>query len=244
VSERGLAVEVLPDAVALARRGADWLLESALEAKGPFAIALSGGSTPRASYALLATPPYAKRFPWARAHWFWGDERFVPHDDPRSNYRMAWDAMLSLAPVPPGNIHPVPTANTTPQMAASAYERTLKEFSGSEQLDSAAPLFDINLLGLGEDGHFASLFPGSDVLNERSAWVAAAMGPKSEPRITLTYPVLESCRHAAFLVSGAAKSAILNNLLAGQSDIPASRFRPVGDFKLFADAQAMGHNGA
>lgn len=237
---RDIALEVLPDSESLAHRVADWMLELALTANGPFAVALSGGATPRATYALLATPFYAKRFPWLRTHWFWGDERFVPHDDPRSNYRMVWDAMLSQAPIPAANIHPVPVLNTTPQGAALAYERALKTFYGSERLDPARTLFDVNLLGLGQDGHFASLFPGSDVLEERHHWAAAIMGPQPEPRITLTYPALESCRHAAFLVSGAAKSAILRSLLAGVPDLPASHFHPTGELRIFADEQAAG----
>jgi 6-phosphogluconolactonase len=244
VRPRNIALEVLPDADALARRVADWLLQTALAADDRFAVALSGGSTPRAAYEYLATPFYRERFPWQRTHWFWGDERFVPHDDPRSNYRMAWDAFLSRAPVPAANIHPVPTANTTPQEAAAEYERVLKNFYGSERLEPERPLFDVNLLGLGEDGHFASLFPSTNVLEEREHWGGAVIGAQPEPRITLTYPALESCRHAAFLVSGAAKSAMLQRLIAGDPAIPAGRFHPIGELRVFADAPAAGHANA
>jgi 6-phosphogluconolactonase len=240
VRARDIELEVLPDADSLARRVADWLLESALAANGRLAVALSGGSTPRATYAHLATPSYRARFPWRNTHWFWGDERFVPHDDLRSNSRMAWEAVLSHAPIPAGNIHPVPTANTTPQEAAAEYERVLKAFYGSERLDPQRPLFDVNLLGLGEDGHFASLFPGTAVLEERDRWAAAVIGPQPEPRITLTFPALESCRYAAFVVSGAAKSAMLRRLIAGDPSIPAGRFHPVGELRVFADVPAAG----
>ncbi|HXJ02277.1 MAG TPA: 6-phosphogluconolactonase [Micropepsaceae bacterium] len=234
-----IALEVLPDADALAHRVADWLLALALAANGRFAIALAGGTTPRAAYALLAAPTYRERFPWQRTHWFWGDERFVPPDDPRSNYRMVREAMLAHANIPATNIHAVPTEHMSPQEAASAYERALKSFYGSEKLDPARPLFGVNLLGLGEDGHFASLFPGSDALEERQHWTAAVTGPQGDPRITLTYPALESCRHAAFVVSGAAKSAKLHGLLTGGA-FPAARFRPLGELRVFADEQAAG----
>jgi 6-phosphogluconolactonase len=239
----GMPLEVSLDAAALARRVADWMLESALAEDGPFAIALSGGSTPRATYALLATAGYRERFPWPRAHWFWGDERFVPHADARSNYRMVWDAMLSQAPVLPANIHAVPVDAETPQQAAAAYEQTLKTFYGSDRLDPARPLFAVNLLGLGDDGHFASLFPGSAALRERGRWAAAIVGAQPESRITLTYPALESCRHAAFVISGAAKAAVVRRVRAGDSELPASHFRPLGNLRIFADRAAAGEGG-
>lgn len=240
---RDISLEVLLDAAALARRVADWMLELAHAAGGPFAVALSGGTTPRATYSLLATPFYRERFPWSRVHWFWGDERFVPHDDPRSNYRMAWDAMLSQAPVPAANIHRVPVEGTTPQQAALGYERALKTFYGAAEFDPARPLFEINLLGLGEDGHFASLFPGSDALTERTHWTAPTIGVQPEARITLTYPALESCRHAAFVVCGAAKAAVLRRVRAGDPNLPASHFRPIGNMRIFADEPAAGEPG-
>ena len=195
-------LEILADPEALSRRVADWMLELATAKDGVFAVALSGGSTPRRLYEHLAGPPYRDVFPWSRTHWFWGDERFVPHDDALSNYRMVREALLSRAPIPAINIHPIPTEGISPEAAASAYERELKSFYGAERLDPARPLFDVNLLGLGPDGHTASLFPGTAVLAERDRWVAAVIGAKSEARITLTYPALESSRHAAFLVAG------------------------------------------
>lgn len=237
---RDIALEVLSSPETLAARVADWLLNLAIGTNGRFAIALAGGSTPRATYRLLATPHYRDRFPWARTHWFWGDERFVRQDDPRSNYRMVADAMLTHVDIPAGRIHPVPTIGMSSQDAALAYERMLKAFYGSEMLDPARPLFDVNLLGVGEDGHFASLFPGSGALDEREHWTAAVSGQQTEARITLTYPVLESCRYAAFLVSGAAKSAMLRGLLSGEGDFPANRFHPKGELRVFADRAAAG----
>ena len=232
-------VEVLADPAALARRVADWMLGIALEKKADrVAVALAGGSTPRAAYEVMASAEYRERFPWSRMHWFWGDERYVLPSDPRSNARMVREALLTRAPIPAGNIHPVPITCATDQNAAREYERELKSFYGAEQLDPSRPFFDINLLGVGEDGHFASLFPGSEALKERSRWVTCVRGAQPEIRITLTYPVLESARHAAFLVSGAAKSAVLSRLCGGDPALPATHFEPVGTLEIFADRAA------
>ncbi|HMI95404.1 MAG TPA: 6-phosphogluconolactonase [Micropepsaceae bacterium] len=235
-----MQIEVLTDADGFASRVADWLLGLALEENHDFAILLSGGSTPRPIYERLVSSDYSSRFPWRHAHWFWSDERFVPHDDARSNFRMAWDAMLSHVPVPAGNIHPVRTEHITPEESAAAYERELKSFYGADTLDPTRPLFAVTLLGLGEDGHLASLFPGQEVLNERRRWAAALIGAASEPRITLTYPTLESSRHAAFLVAGPGKAAILRRFRAGDPELPARRFRPLGELCVFADKAAAG----
>jgi 6-phosphogluconolactonase len=235
-----MRLEVLSDLETMSRRVADWMLELAIDKDGPFAVCLSGGNTPRRLYECLAEPPYRDRFPWPRTHWFWGDERFVPHDDARSNYRMANEALLSHVPIPPSNIHPIPTEGPDPAAAASDYERMLKSFYGSERLDRARPLFDINLLGLGSDGHTASLFPGSPVLAERGRWVAAVVGFRPEARITLTYPALESSRHVAFLVAGKDKHAIFERLRRGDGTLPAARLRPKGTLWMFADEAAAG----
>jgi 6-phosphogluconolactonase len=233
-------LHIAPDADALAIRAADWLLAIAESTQGRVAIALSGGSTPRGLYTLLAQPPYREKFPWARTHWFWGDERFVPHGDPRSNYRMAYDAMFAHAPAPSANIHPIPTEGT-PEAAAALYEQTLKAFYGADRLAPARPLFDVNLLGLGDNGHTASLFPDSPVLSERERWAAAVTGVQPEARITLTYPVLESCRHAVFLVEGTQKALILARLRTGAPSLPAARLHPIGELHIFADRAAVPH---
>jgi len=231
-------LEILTDSEALARRVADWLLAAATAKEGVFAVALSGGSTPRTLYENLSEPPYRNTFPWARTHWFWGDERFVAHDDSRSNYRMVREALLSRAPIPSANVHPVPTAEVSPDEAASAYEHDLQSFYGAERFDPARPLFDVTLLGLGPDGHTASLFPGTAVLAERERWVAAVVGAKSEARVTLTYPALESSRRVAFLVVGQAKRAMLDRLRRGDETLPAGRVHPTGALYIFADAAA------
>jgi 6-phosphogluconolactonase len=228
---------VLPDSEALARHVADWMVERAVEASGLAAIALSGGSTPATLYRRLAEPAIASCFPWARIHWFWGDERFVPLDHPRSNFHLAWTSFLSRVPVPPSNIHPVPTGQNSPEEAASRYEAELQQFYGGKLLLAGRPLFHINLLGLGEDGHFASLFPGCAALGEHVRWTAVAAN-EGEPRISLTYPALESSRHAAFLVSGEGKSSILPRVVAGDSSLPAGRFHPAGELHIFADRSA------
>lgn len=233
-------LEILANPDALACRLADWLLAKATEKAGIFAIALSGGTTPRRLYERMAAPSYREAFPWSRIHWFWGDERFVPHDDVLSNYRMAREALLSRAPIPSANIHPVPTEGISPESAATSYECELKTFYGGERLDPARPLFDVTLLGLGSDGHTASLFPGTPVLTERNRWVAAVVGVKSEPRVTLTYPALESSRHVAFLVAGKEKKESFSQLQQGNAELPAARLRPTGSLCLFADMAAAG----
>lgn len=240
ISASEAKMEIFTDLQALSRRVAAWLLELALAKEGTFAVCLSGGSTPQGLYKRLAETPYLDAFPWSRTHWFWGDERFVPHDDALSNYRMARVALLSRAPVPPANIHPIPTEGLTADVAASQYERELKSFYGAGHLDPSRPLFDVNLLGLGPDGHTASLFPGNAVLAERAKWVAAVIGAKPEARITLTYPALESSRHAAFLVVGDGKRAIFERLRHGDESLPAARLHPTGTLWMFADAAAAG----
>ena len=232
-------LEVLADAEALARRGADWLMAAAAASGERFAVALSGGSTPRRLYELLASQPYREAFPWARTHWFWGDERFVPHDSPESNYRMVREAMLARAPVPPDNIHPIRTEGLTPQDSALSYERELQAFHGAAMLTPDRPLFDATFLGLGPEGHIASRFPGTAILKERSRWVGAVIGAKPEPRITLTYPALESSRAIAFLVSGPAKRRVLEQVLARDPALPATHFNPApGALHIFADRAA------
>jgi 6-phosphogluconolactonase len=231
------SVEVAKDPEALARRAARWITDLAAASRDRFAICLSGGSTPRRLYQLLAESPYRDALPWDRVHWFWGDERFVPWDHPDSNYGMVRAALLGRVPVPPGNIHGIPTTGT-PADAAAAYERVLKSYYGSESLDRTRPLFDVQILGLGPDGHTASLIPGTSVLDERKRWVAEVIGGRPEPRITLTYPALESSRHAAFLVAGADKRETLSRALAGDQALPAARIRPVGELIWFVDEAA------
>ncbi|HVV65181.1 MAG TPA: 6-phosphogluconolactonase [Rhizomicrobium sp.] len=231
--------QIFPDPETLAARAARWLAKLARAKTGDFAIALSGGSTPRLLYRTLAAPPYLKSFPWERVHWFWGDERFVARDNPMSNFKMAWDAMLSQAPAPSSHIHAVDCAAPSAAEAARLYERELQRYYGGERLRPERPLFDVNLLGLGADGHTASLFPDSPALLERKRWVAAVEGQTPE-RVTLTYPALESAAHTAFLVTGGEKRAVLRRLWQGGDDMPAAKLKPVGELLFFVDADAAG----
>jgi 6-phosphogluconolactonase len=232
-------IEILPDPPALAHRVAEWMTAAALAAKDTFRVSLSGGSTPKTLYGLLASGEFRGRFPWQGVSWYWGDERFVPYDDPESNYRMTREAMFAKAPVSPENIHPIP-ADGTPEDAARRYERTLQQAYGAVTLDPARPLFDVTLLGLGTDGHTASLLPGEPVLEERKRWVAVVSRGRPEVRITMTYPVIESSRRVAFLVAGEEKAAIFHAIRAGGSQVPAARVRPVGELFWFVDRAAAG----
>jgi 6-phosphogluconolactonase len=230
------------DAETLARRVAEWLCDLARASERPFAVSLSGGSTPRRLYELLAAPEIASRFPWSRVHWFWGDERFVPHGHPDSNYGMARDAFLSRVPVPAHNVHAIPTEGLSPERAAAAYEATLKRFYGADTLASGRPLFDVTLLGIGEDGHTASLFLGQPELHETRRWVVAVIGAMPEPRISLTFPVLDSSRDVAFVVTGKEKRDVVARAQAGDRTTPAALVRPVGRLHWFTDRAAA--NGA
>jgi len=218
-------VQTFPDAQSLAAHAAQWLSALARAKQGPFTVALSGGSTPRATYELLAK----EDFPWERTRWFFGDERFVPPDDAESNYRMAQEAMLYRAPEK--NVYRVQTLGVTAQTAALAYETELKALRGD------GPMFDVTLLGLGPDGHTASLFPGSPMLDERERWtgVVEALG---RTRVTLTYPVLDDSAHVAFLVAGAEKRDVLRRVLAGDMSLPAARVRPSGELRFLVDSAA------
>jgi 6-phosphogluconolactonase len=235
-------LQVYPNAEELAQHAADWLLAwAAATAAKPnerFSVCLSGGSTPKRLYELLAASPRRDSFPWDHTHWFWGDERFVPPDDKASNYRMVNEAMLSHVPVPAASIHPMPTLGVTPERAAKVYEHELQLFHGEEQLDPDRPLFNVVLLGLGTNGHTASLFPDQPVLDEREQWVGTMTDPEAGTRLTLTYPALESCREALFLVAGADKGSMLKRLLAGDPTIPAGRYKPQGALHVFADRAA------
>ena len=203
------------------------LARQAIQLAGRFTVALSGGSTPKALYTLLATPDFAQRLSWNRVHLFWGDERCVPPDHPESNYRMVRECLLAHVQIPAENVHRM-AGEKTPQTAALEYEAELKKFF--ELADSALPRFDLILLGLGEDGHTASLFPGSAAVNEEEHLVAAVhVDKRSTYRLTLTLPVLNAGKEVVFLVAGASKAAIVKELLGGQAsatNFPAARIQP------------------
>lgn len=233
-------LRIYEDLAALSEAAADFLCETAVRKPGPVRIALSGGATPKPMYELLAQEPLRRRLPWNRVQWIFGDERFVPPSHPASNYGMARAAFLSHVPVPEHNVHPIPTQGVDLGEAAEQYEATLKALYGANTLRIDRPLLDLTLLGLGADGHTASLLPRQPVLAEYKRWVAPVAHGRIEPRITLTYPALDSSRIVAFLVAGEEKRDILDRVLSGDTAAPAGRIRPLGEVIWFVDRAAAG----
>lgn len=227
---------ILADAEVLARHAAAWLLNRTLGAPDRIAVCIAGGETPRPVYELLAQSPYRECFPWDRVHWFWGDERCVPPDNPRSNFAMVRTALFDRVAVPPAQIHPIDVAEG-PERAAAAYEIELKRFYGADALAPGRPLFAATLLGIGTNGHTASLFPSSAALRVTEHWAAAVPEATPEPRVTLTYPALDSSAALAFLVSGAAKRPVLQRLARGD-DLPAAHVHPIGSMTWLLDRDA------
>jgi 6-phosphogluconolactonase len=214
------------------------LANPAIEQRGRFDVALSGGSTPRALYALLASAPLSAQITWSRVHLFWGDERCVAPDHPDSNYRMTRESLLERIAIPETNIHRL-RGEDDPEAAARAYEAELRRHFGSV----AWPRFDLVLLGLGDDGHTASLFPHSAALLETQRWVTATyIETFSSHRLTLTYPVLNNAAQVSFLVGGASKAAAVRAILqSGNDDLPAARVHPSdGTVTWILDRDAAG----
>jgi 6-phosphogluconolactonase len=213
-------VRVFANAAELMRATADEIsfrVRRTLRASDRFTWALAGGSTPRGLYRLLASEPYRERLPWRAMHFFWGDERHVPPDHPESNFRMAREAMLDAVPVPPENVHRIAAEEAEAERAARLYEAELRSFFALAA--GEWPRFDLILLGLGKDGHTASLFPGSAAVRERQRLVAAPwVEAQQSYRITLTPPVLNHARRALFLVSGAEKAAALHAVIEGNRE--------------------------
>ena len=221
---------VVADAAALAQTAARRLIDRITHGDRA-AVCLTGGSSPLGLYRLLAEPPWRGEVPWQRVHWFIGDDRFVPESDPLSNMGAAKQAFLDRIPVPRQNIHPIATQASDPEDAAHRYEDQLKQFYGADRLDPGRPLFDLVLMGLGPDGHTASLFPHSPLLEERQRWVGGVAKAGMEPfvpRVTLTFPALASTHEMLFLVDSADKRQILSRVLAGE-DLPAHRAYAQGD---------------
>lgn len=236
-------VRVLPDAAAVQRAAAEEFAArtaAAVRAHGVASVALSGGSTPRGLHALLADPsgPFRARVPWAQLEVFWGDERCVPPGAPDSNYRMVRETLLAGAPVPEGNVHRI-RAEEGATAAALAYEEELRAHFCLRE--GAVPRFDLVLLGIGEDGHTASLFPGSAALRERRLLAIAARSPRPPlERVTLTLPVLNAASCVVFLASGTGKAeAVAAVLRRRDMSRPAALVRPEkGDLLWFLDAAA------
>jgi 6-phosphogluconolactonase len=245
-----LAVRVLPDAAAVQRAAAEELTArtaAAVRARAVASVALSGGSTPRGLHALLADPsgPFRARVPWAQLEVFWGDERCVPPDDPDSNYRMARETLLDHVPIPAEQIHRMAGEDPEPARAAERYARELSEvFARRGQVVDGWPRFDLVLLGMGADGHTASLFPGTEAVHESARPVVAVWVPKLRAhRITLTPPVLTRAEAVRVLVTGADKAEALAAVLEGplQPDVlPSQVLRPAASRVLWLVDAAAG----
>ena len=228
------------DSVALAKAAAERVMARIAANGDRVAICLTGGSSPKQLYQLLATEAFRSRIPWDRVHWFIGDERFVPADDPLNNMGMARQIFLDRW-APASNIHPIPTDTADPDEAARRYESELQAFHGADRLDPARPLFDVVLMGVGPDGHTASLFPDYPALEEAGRWAVGVPQAHVEPfvpRVTLTLPALNSCREMLFEVAGSEKRAILTRVLDGEN-LPANRAHSIGETIWLVDTAAL-----
>ena len=229
-------VEVLTDKPALVERAKEIILErieQTIAAKDRFTIVLSGGSTPKPLYAALAE----ESLPWSKIHVFWGDERYVPATDPNSNQLMARQAWLNKVEIPEANIHPMQTDGASPQDDAARHEAELKQFFSTE---SQFPTFDLILLGMGNDGHTASLFPHTDALSVRDRWVTVG-NHHGDPRLTLTVPTIDRASCVIFLVAGEDKRPPLAKVFAPQEDeaeYPARLIQPEGELLWLLDRSA------
>lgn len=232
------AITVCNDGDALSRRAAALFLEEAAQAilaRGRFVVALAGGSTPEKTYEMLAQAENAERIQWDKVFCFFGDERFVSPENADSNFGMARKALLSRVPLPEANLFTVKTDAPTAKEAAADYERQISEFFGMKLLE-APPAFDLILLGLGDDGHTASLFPGKTSLDARDRWVVETPPgtlPPPVDRITFTFPLINAAHHVVFLVSGAKKAEILRDVLESDpahNDYPAANITPTQGF--------------
>ncbi len=236
-------VITVPDADALAKAAAERVLARIAAGGNRVAICLTGGSSPTQLYRLLATDPYRNQIPWDRVHWFIGDERFVPAADPLNNMGMARRIFLDRC-APAANIHPIPTDAADPREAARRYESELQSFYGANELVPSRPLFDVVLMGVGPDGHTASLFPDYPAIEEIERWVVGVPQAHVEPfvpRVTLTLPALNSCREMLFEVAGAEKRTILTRVLDGEN-LPANRARSTGETIWLVDQAALPEN--
>lgn len=233
-------IQVYPDLETLSRAAASLVAaqaRSAVAARGRFGLALAGGGTPRRTYELLAGIALPEQVPWDRIHVFWGDERCVPLDDPRSNYGMAAAAWLDRAPIPRSQIYPL-HCGADPEAAARQYEAQLQAY-----LAGGPPRLDLVLLGLGVDGHTASLFPGAPALEETARWTAAVyLADQNLWRVTLTAPFINQARLIVFLVAGPSKAAVLRQVLHGSRNprrLPAQLIEPAdGELVWLTDLAA------
>lgn len=230
---RGPEILVCADADAVAREGADLFVRLASESiqeRGRFTAALSGGSTPKRLFEILATAPYQEQIDWSHVHLFWGDERYVPSDHPDSNFRMTMEALLSKVPIPPGNVHRIRTELSPAEAVATNYEAEIARFFAGSSEHVRFPSFDLIFLGLGTNAHTASLFPGSPALQEQSHLVVADFVEEVHMwRISMTASLLNAARTIAFLVCGPDKAHVIHDVLLGDYNPgrkPAQLIRP------------------
>ena len=235
-----MEMHIASDTGRLSHDLAAWLsdyIKDVLSERDRFTFVLSGGSTPKQLYALLAEPPYRDAIDWEKVHFFWGDERAVPFEDERNNAKMCYDELLNKVPVNQDHIHIMRT-DIAPEESASEYEKVLKQY-----FDDSEITFDFVLLGMGDDGHTLSLFPGTEVIHEENAWVKAFYLPAQEMfRITLTAPVVNNAACVAFLAAGAGKAETLKHVLKGDSNVdlyPSQIIKPTkGQLHWFVDQAA------
>lgn len=237
-------IRIFADVQALNEAAAhEWVrcTREAVAARGRFTVALSGGSTPKRLYQLLTAEPFRSQVDWGRVEFFWGDERCVPPDHTDSNYRMAREAMLDHLPIPAGLVHRIEAERSDRDAAARAYEAVLARSFGARP-GGPPPAFDLILLGMGPDGHTASLFPHTQALGETKRWVVANPVPQLDTeRLTLTRPVLNRAREVLFLVAGADKAERLAEVLTGPADpqrLPSQSIQPEGQLIWFVDRAA------
>lgn len=232
-------IQAYPDLEALSRAAAELFVQEARQAtatRGRFSVALSGGSTPKRAYEILAQPPLRDQVSWDKVHVFWGDERWVPPTDARSNEHMARQALLSHVPIPPAQVYPMYCAGSARE-GAEKYEALLRSFFAGQP-----SLLDLVYLGLGDNGHTLSLFPGTPVLEERQRWVSEVYVKEQDLyRVTMTAPLTNQATLIAFLVSGAGKATVLHELLdqpPGAPSYPAQLIQPVNGKLLWLVDQA------
>ncbi|MFC1627479.1 6-phosphogluconolactonase [Gemmatimonadota bacterium] len=242
-------LEIFPDPESMSRAAALFIserLRQAVDIRGRASLALSGGSTPRRIYQFLVSLS-APVLPWEQIHLFWGDERWVPADDPESNYALARETILNTATLPPENIHPVPTNAATIEEGAARYEEEVRTFFASSGGSGDSPTFDLIHLGVGEDGHTASLFPDDPALLETDRWVVPVTSPSWRPpreRVTFTLPLINNARTVLFTASGNAKRKVVKSIVLDQGDgemsYPAAMVNAIEDLVWYVDEESIG----
>ncbi len=232
-------ITVFDDLEKLYKKAADVFVDlskKSIQKKDRFVVALSGGSSPKAIFKLLATPEYKEQIEWNKVYFFWVDERWVPLNDDKSNFRMTDEALLNQVPVDQNHIFPMYAEGITPEDYAKAYEQQIRTVLGDEGV------FDFILLGMGDDGHTASLFPGEEVLNEKEKWVSAYyLKPQEMFRITLTAPIINNADHILAIAFGESKKHALNEVLNGEynpSLYPMQLIEKKDGFQFFTDEKA------